>query len=205
MPTDPNVGGPDILISEKNDKRVPATSRGHLRAGDDAPLVLAAALFAVAELFHGFDHLRRGLDATPRDVFWLGVAGVFLEVAVVVLAVGRHRWAPLALAVGGSTLAIGYLVAHVLPRHPWFSDSFTSAPSVSAISWLAALGEILAATLLAIAGVTVLRRRGGFASASRPCAGEVPLRVALRHPLALLMILGNIAILVASAVQLAAA
>ena len=195
-------------VERRSRRRLAETSgaRRRLALDDigDRWLVVAAALFAVAELFHGYDHFRRGVDASPRDVFWLGTLAVVLEVVVVVLAVQRHRLAPLANAVGGATLATGYFVVHFLPQHPLFSDSFTSASSVSPLSWLAASLEIVTAAGLAIGGVTALRRRGGLTSSALPYAGQRPWPVAVRHPVALTMIAGNATLLVLSLHQLAA-
>ena len=88
--------------------------------------VAAASLFTVAVLVHNFDHLRRGIEAVHRDVFWAGTMSIGLEVAIVVLLVARHRFAPLVSVVGGFGLALGYLTVHFLPARAWLSDSFTS-------------------------------------------------------------------------------
>src|SRR4051794_11061780 len=98
----------------------------------------AATFFVVVVLLHGADHPRRGVDATGLDVFWLGTAGITIEVAVVVLIAMRHRLAPLAAASIGLSLAAGYLAVHFLPGRSLFSDSFTSASDVSWMSWTAA-------------------------------------------------------------------
>ncbi len=171
--------------------------------GDDRLLVLAAAFFAVAVLVHGADHLRRGVDAIDRDVFWLGTTAIALQIALVVLACQRHRLAPLAALAGGFSLALGYVVVHFLPGRPWFSDSFTSAGAdVSILSWVAASLEVVAAASLGVAGLVVLRRRGGLASATRPNRPQRSLRSGVLHPLALVMIVGNLAILAISLTQL---
>ena len=168
----------------------------------DGLLFGAAAFFAVAVLVHNSDHLRRGADAVKLDVFWIGSAAIFLEVGLVVLAVARHRIAPLASALVGSGLAAGYLLVHFLPARSWLSDSFTSAVNVSPLSWFAASLEVAAAVALATAGLIVLRRRGGVASAREPNPEERPLAEAVRHPLSLAMIVGNAIILTASIAQL---
>ena len=172
------------------------------RRATDRWLLSVAIVFAAAELFHGADHLRRGVDSAGRDVFWLGTAGIVLEVGVVVLICQRHRLAPLASAAAGFSLAAGYLAVHFLPARPWFSDSFTSAASTSATSWVAASLEVTAALALGITGTAALHRRGGLESAVTPHLEQRPLRHALVHPLALAMILGNAAILVISLMQL---
>ena len=137
------------------------------RRRDDAALRCAAALFALAVILHNGDHLRRGVDNAPRDVFAIGMAGVVMEVALVVLVYQRHRLAPLAALVGGVGLAAGYLEVHFLPAHAVLSDSFVSAAHASPLSWVAASLEVVAALVLAGCGFVVLRHRGGVASASR--------------------------------------
>src|SRR5437588_11686105 len=130
-------------------------------ARQDRWLLWAGAFFAVAVVVHGADHLRRGVGAISRDVFWLGTAGIVLEVAVVVLISQRHRLAPLAAAVVGFVLATGYVSVHFLPARSWASDSFVSASRVSPLSWTAASLEVVAAVALAATGLVVLRQRGG--------------------------------------------
>jgi hypothetical protein len=122
-----------------------------------------AAFFALAVILHNADHLRRGVDATGRDVLWLGTAGIALEVLIVALIFARHRWAPLVAAVVGFNLAIGYVVVHFLPARSWFSDSFTSAQHVSWLSWSATSLEVVAAVMVATVACAVLASRGGVA------------------------------------------
>lgn len=177
--------------------------------GADAPvdrggrlLVWAAAFFTIAVVLHGLDHARRGADSLSLDVFWAGTSAVAIEVGVVVLTCQRHRLAPLAAAVVGGSLALGYVLVHFLPSRSWLSDSLTSGLDVSSLSWLAASIEVLAATTLSATGLLVLRRRGGLASASRPHPDQRPLRDGLRHPASLTMITGNAVILGISVIQL---
>jgi len=164
----------------------------------DRALKSAATLFAVAVLFHGADHVRRGPHSTTAAVFWVGTSAILLEVSVVVLCCQRHRVAPLAATVGGFSLSVGYLVVHFLPRQPLLSDSFVSAAKVSWISWLAATLEVVSAVVLGVVGLVVMRDRGGLASAAQPWADELTWRRAVSDPVALGMIAGNVAILVVS-------
>lgn len=119
-------------------------------------LTWAGCLFAVAVVVHNSDHLRRGVDAVGRDVFWLGTLGIVVEVGIVFLIFQRNRMAPVAAAAGGTALALGYVLVHFLPHHPWFSDSFVSERGISALSWFAASFEVVAALLLAVAGAEVM-------------------------------------------------
>jgi hypothetical protein len=145
---------------------------GRTRPRTDGWLVAAATFFTVAVLVHNSDHLRRGVDVVSKDVFWVGTSSIIIEVGLVVLACQRHRLAPLAAAVGGLSLAAGYLVVHFLPSRSWLSDSFTSATNVSPLSWFAASLEVFAAVTLGVVGLIVLRDRGGLASAARPWEGQ---------------------------------
>src|SRR5438309_1508961 len=86
----------------------------------------AAILFTVAVLLHNSDHLRRGVDALGRDVFWTGSLAIIVELGVVVLIFLRHRLAPLAAMVAGFSLAVGYTFVHFTPSRSWLSDSFVS-------------------------------------------------------------------------------
>jgi lysylphosphatidylglycerol synthetase-like protein (DUF2156 family) len=170
----------------------------------DRWLLGAAAFFTVAVLVHNSDHVRRGADAVTKDVFWVGTSSIALEIGLVVLATQRHRLAALAATAGGFSLAAGYLLVHFLPERSWLSDSFTSATDVSPLSWFAASLEVTAAITLGVVGLLVLRERGGLASAMQPRAkaNQLSARAALLHPIALTMIAGNAAVLVASFVQL---
>ncbi|HVM41389.1 MAG TPA: hypothetical protein VM618_11500 [Acidimicrobiia bacterium] len=169
----------------------------------DRLLLWAAAFFTVAVLFHNFDHVRRGADTLSGDVFAVGTAAIFLEVAVVVLVCQRHRLAPLAAVSAGFALAAGYVVVHFLPARSWLSDSFTSAAEVSPLSWAAASIEVVAALALGVAGLVALRSRGGLASAARAYAGEASLAPGVVHPVALTMAIGNAVILAVSIAQAA--
>jgi hypothetical protein len=157
-------------------------------------LLGVATLFTVAVLLHNGDHLRRGADAVNSDVFVVGTSAILLEVAIVVLACARHRLAPLVAGAGGLSLALGYLVVHFLPQRSWLSDSFPSAVNVSPLSWTAASLELAAAAAVGAAGLMVLRS-GAWRGQGRIAEG-------LRHPVALAMIAGNAAILIASLIQL---
>jgi hypothetical protein len=105
-----------------------------------------------------------------------------------------HRWAPLAATVAGASLAVGYVVVHVLPARSWLSDPLFSG-GASRLSQAAALLEIAAAGALAAAGYAALRERGGLASAAlAPPEGPRPLRAVARHPVVAAMVIGNAAI-----------
>lgn len=164
----------------------------------DRLLVGAGSLFTMAVVLHGLDHVRRGVDAIDRDVFWAGTSAVLIEVLVVLLICQRHRLAPLAaLSIGGS-LALGYVLVHFLPERGWLSDSLTSAADASPLSWAAASLEVLAAGTLAVTGWVVLQQRGGLAAASTRRPEQLPWPSAARHPVVIAMAAGNMAILALS-------
>ncbi|MFB8276696.1 hypothetical protein [Nocardia colli] len=121
----------------------------------------ATALFAVALLTHGADHLRRGMDTVSSTVMVLGTVQFVLGVATVVLVFTGHRWAALAAVGIGFVSAAGFVLVHLFPD--WFgplSDSFINAPAsakVNGFSWFAAIFEIIADLLIGIAGLRARR------------------------------------------------
>jgi hypothetical protein len=168
----------------------------------DRLLLVAATVFTVGVVIHNSDHLRRGIDSVGRDVFWVGTSGILIEVGIVVLVCARHRLAPLAAVAVGWSLAPAYVVVHFLPQRSWLSDSLPGGVDLSPITWFAASLEVAAALALGIAGYLVLQQRGGLASATRPHPDERTLRDGLLHPAALVMLLANVVIVVASLAQL---
>ncbi|MFE3541932.1 hypothetical protein ACFXK0_03040 [Nocardia sp. NPDC059177] len=129
----------------------------------DTALRITTAVFAVALLVHGGDHLRRGLDVCSALVNALGTLQMLFAVLTIALVFRRHSAAPLAATLVGFGSAIGFTLVHVLPD--WFgplSDSFVNAPPqarVTGFSWFAALFEIAADLAIGIAGLYTLRAR----------------------------------------------
>ena len=172
------------------------TSSGAALDGDRL-LPASAWLFTAAVLFHNGDHVRRGADAVAGDVFWAGSLSIFLEVAIVVLVIQRHRVAPLFAAATGFSLAAGYVLVHLLPARSWLSDPLFSG-GAELVSQLAASVEIAAALALGAAGAIALRQHGGLASAASRGAPPAPWSKVLTHPAVLAMALGNTVIFVLS-------
>lgn len=140
-----------------------------LRSGDASDLepgrVLraTAAVFLVALLIHGADHLRRGFDVLTPEVFWAGNFQLAMALTTVALVFMRHRWAPVAAIAIGFPSAIGFVAAHLLPHWSSFSDAFPGG-HVDGWSWAAAIIEIVADLAFGLAGWYFLRRndvRGG--------------------------------------------
>ena len=177
-------------------------SSTRVRDRSDQLLLWASALFTFAVIVHGFDHARRGADSISTDVLVAGTLAVVPEVGVVVLALARHRLAPLAAVAIGASLAPAYVLVHFLPERSWLSDPLTSGIDVSPLSWIAASLEVVAAATLGAIGYVVLRRRGGLASATEDRPEQTSLQAALRHPLAAAFVLANAVILVITAIQL---
>jgi hypothetical protein len=150
----------------------------------------AATLFTVAVLVHNGDHLRRGGGSVSASVFWIGTAGLVVEVLLVVLVFARHRLAPLLCVVGGGTLAAGYVFVHFTPARTWLSDSFLSGRG-AVVSIAAALFETTAAVLLALAGWRASR------SGTSEVAPEGILPT-LGHPVVAVMLVGNAVVLAGS-------
>ena len=123
-------------------------------------LVWAGWLFALGSAVHLFDHLRRGQGSVTDELYWAGNLALIVQVAVITLVLTRHHLAPLAAAVFGFPLAIGFFVAHWLPE--WSSISDPVWEIGDAISYVASALEIVGALAVGITGVAVVRASGGF-------------------------------------------
>lgn len=117
----------------------------------------AGYLFAFGSAVHMFDHLRRGQNSVSEELYWAGTLALILQVAVVTLVLTRHRWAPLAAAVGGFPLAVGFLTAHWLPEWSSMSDPVWEIDSWRWFSYLASTLEIVGALAVGLAGLAVVR------------------------------------------------
>jgi hypothetical protein len=155
-------------------------------------LLRSATFFVIAVVIHNADHVRRGPGSSARDVVVAGVASIVLELVIVFLVVQGHRLAPAAAAAGGVALAAGYLFVHLLPAHPFLSDSFFR-PGISPFSWVAASLEVVAALTLAWAGMHAGRQRRYTAT--------LPVAQAMRRPLLLVFAVSQVAILGVSALR----
>ena len=129
-------------------------------ARDDRVLRWAGAVFAVALVVHGIDHMRRGFDVLSTEVLWLGNVQTVGAVVALFLVFTGHRWGPAAAVAIGFASAIGFAVVHLLPYWSVLSDNFPGAESpagVTGYSWFAALFEIAADVAFGWAGLRVLR------------------------------------------------
>lgn len=120
-----------------------------------------AALYLLAVLAHGADHLRRGVDAVTVHVRSAGAVQLLLALTVLVLCWCGHRWAAPAAASLGFTSALLFVAVHFVPHWGSFSDSFTGSrvgPDVTALSWAAAIVEVAAGIALGWVGAHALRR-----------------------------------------------
>lgn len=128
----------------------------------DARLRPIAVVFGAAVALHGADHLRRGMDVIPPAVMVAGMIQIALAVITVTLVFLGRRWAPHAAVVVGLVSAAGFTVAHLLPTWAFFSDSFINAPPAARVtwfSWVTAVIEIIADTVLGLVGIAILRSR----------------------------------------------
>src|SRR3954470_15694408 len=133
----------------------------------DHRLLRAGYLFMVGSSIHLVDHLRRGQTSVTEQLYWAGNLGLVVQVVVITLILTRHRAAPLAAAVAGFPLAIGFAAAHWLPHWSSLSDSFVDT-RVSAFSYLASATEIAGALAVGFAGLAIIRSRGLASVASVP-------------------------------------
>jgi len=118
-------------------------------------LPIAAIAFLAANLLHGADHLRQGVDGVDVAV---KVGGAMLTVAAVV--VFRKRTdpiAPLLATIVGFTAAILVAASHIAPHWSLLSDSYVDDVHPDALSWAVMLLEVVAASLLGVLGALALR------------------------------------------------
>jgi hypothetical protein len=121
-------------------------------------LAVAAIVFLSANLFHGLDHLRTGIDRLTVPVLLGG--GEITIAAVVTLALvlrGHPRAALVATAVGLSS-ALQIASAHLVPNWGPLSDSYVGG-SFDVFSWTVAIAEVVAALTLGLVGARRLRRQ----------------------------------------------
>jgi len=132
------------------------------RVAADRFLRVTAAVFAVAVVVHGADHLRRGTDVVTTVVRDAGAIQFVLGAVAVLLVFRGHRWAPAAAVFVGFASAAGFGAAHLLPHWSVFSDPYVGrvvAPRVNGFSWFSALFEIAADVAFGIAGLRALWAR----------------------------------------------
>jgi hypothetical protein len=134
-------------------------------------LYLAGLLFAVGSAVHVLDHLRRGQSSVTEELYWAGNLALVVQVAVITLILTRHRVAPLAAAVGGCSLALGFFAAHWLPEWSALSDPVWEVSSWGWLTSLASTLEILSAVAVGITGLVIVRR-DGLASFGRQSSAE---------------------------------
>ena len=134
------------------------------RARDRLPV--AAAAFLAANLLHGADHLRQGVDGLDVAIKAGGGAITLAAVGVVVLAARRHPAAPLAATLVGFVTAVLVTASHVVPHWSVLSDSYVDDVTVDALSWAVVLAEIVTAFVLGCVGAARLRDTTRFAVTS---------------------------------------
>jgi hypothetical protein len=122
-------------------------------------LTIASAIFVIAIVLHGADHIRQGTGSLTREVFWGGAVIAVLGFGTLAMTALHHPRAPLYVAIVGLYTAVGVTASHVLPHWSAFSDSYTNQVNADVISWAAVLFEIGAAFVLGMLGVRELRRR----------------------------------------------
>lgn len=119
----------------------------------------SAAAFAIAFGLHALDHARRGLDASPASVAFVGAAqAVAVGIAVAMTWTGRRGAAPLAIGVGLVSILL-VVFGHLVPGG---TDSYATPPAtnVTVLSWASAWIEIAGALAFATAGILALAGRG---------------------------------------------
>jgi hypothetical protein len=121
-------------------------------------LAVAAVVFLGANLVHGADHLRTGIDRLTVPVL-LGGGAITAQAAVTLALVVRgHPRAALVATVVGLASALQVANAHLLPQWGILSDSYLGE-SFDVFSWTVAIAEVVAALALGLVGARQLRRR----------------------------------------------
>jgi hypothetical protein len=120
----------------------------------------AAAFYLVAWMVHTGDHLRRGTDVVTVQVNVAGTSAAVAQVFAIAAVLAGRRWAPIFAAAVGIPDGIGIAAVHLLPRWSALSDAFPGAhgTGVTALSWVAAIVEIVAALAFGAAGLYAWRR-----------------------------------------------
>ena len=131
-------------------------------------LRIGTAVYGAGLALHLADHLRRGMDVLTIQVEAAGYLSTGVGLVTIALVLMRHRWAPLAAAVVGTSVAIGVAAVHLLPTWSAFSDAFPGGQDqgVTAVSWTVVLIEIAGGALLGIAGFRALRASSTSAAAT---------------------------------------
>ncbi len=117
-----------------------------------------AFVFIAAWLVHTADHARRGLDDTTETVVWAGTFVGLLAAVSITLILVRHPTAPAIAAVVFPSIAFGVIASHLVPEWSALSDPLLVESATDRWSILAASGEIIAAVMLGVAAVRVMRR-----------------------------------------------
>ena len=114
-------------------------------------LTMATGIYIACFALHNADHARRGVQASPEPVMWAGTAVAMLSATLVTLVVVRHRLAPICCAVGGTAIATGVMLSHLLPKWGVLSDPVLVG-GIDGWTRVAVMSEIMGAAVLAAAG-----------------------------------------------------
>ena len=128
------------------------------------PLVVANLAFVAAILLHGADHVRRGTSDLTHEVYYGGGVLALIGFSTLWFTLRRDRRAPLVAAVVGLWTALVVSAAHLAPHWSAFSDPYPDK-SLDAFAWIAMLSEVVAALVLGLIGLAMLRAR---TAGSRP-------------------------------------
>jgi hypothetical protein len=137
-----------------------------LRTGRDW-LTMAAISFLVANLLHGFDHVRTGTERLTAEVSTGGALITLAALGTAWLAWRRPSRAPVVAAFVGFWSAALVAQAHFAPHWSVLSDSYLDL-SPDAFSWFAAAAELAAAVVLGFVGLRQLQADRTAAAPRKP-------------------------------------
>ena len=120
-----------------------------------ARLALAALAYLILTVIHDLDHVRQG-RGLPLEVKVIGVVAIVSAIAVVVLSLRGHPFAPFAALVVGVGSVVGFVAVHLVPRWSAISDPYAEA-GVDALSYGIVFATMAAGTYLALEGLRSVR------------------------------------------------
>ena len=145
-----------------------------LRKGRDR-LAVATGAFLAANLLHGFDHQRTGIDRLTAEVKTGGGLITLAAIGTLWLAWRHPSRAPAVATFVGFWSALLISAAHFAAGWGPFSDSYWDL-SPDGFSWFAAAAEVVAALVLGFVGLRQLLQvdRSSAVARARPRPGMAP-------------------------------
>lgn len=120
----------------------------------------AAVVFIAVWVIHTLDHARRGIDASPNGVTWLGSLSGILAAVALTLIFGRSPAAPIVATAVFPGIAIGVAASHLLPPFGPFVDPILFDSVSDGWSIIAVVPEIIAAAWVGYVAFRIAQSHG---------------------------------------------